>query len=239
MAHVITRAQESSLAPPGTTSFVTGWGHTGTSFPRALREVSVPIVSRDRCNSARSYDGEVTSRMFCAGLREGARTPVRAILAARLMVMDKLGRFQMQAGIVSWGAGCALPNLYGVYSRLAVLEKWVSAKMAALRASAVSALACETSGGGASSPACRRADKDEAEREMAGYLDAINRAGTSSQARDAAAAQRAWSLSVSGICALEARSGRAARAGRLSRERSAQAGRRARRPAFGSAQLMR
>ena len=145
----------------------------------------------------------------------------------------------MQAGIVSWGDGCALPNFYGVYARLAVLEKWVSAKMAALRASAASALACEISGGGASSPACRRAAKDEAEREMAAYLDAIKRVGTPSQARDAAAAQRAWSLSVSGICAFEARPERAAWAGRLSRARNAQAGGRARRPAFGSAQLMR
>ncbi len=213
MAYVITPAQELLMAQPGTTSFVTGWGDTGTRFPKILREVSVPIVSRDRCNSARSYDGAVTLRMLCAGLREGGKDACQGDSGGPLVVMDKFGQLEMQAGIVSWGVGCALPNFYGVYARLAVFEKWVSAKMAALRASAASALACETSGGGASSPACRRAAKDEAEREVAAYLDAINRAATPSQARDAAAAQRAWSLSVSGICAFEVALG-----GQLGRE---------------------
>jgi hypothetical protein len=57
------------------------------------------------------------------------------------------------------------------------------------------------------------AEKDEAEREMAAYLDAIKRAGTPLQARDAAAAQRTWSQSISGICALQAAMG-----GQLGRE---------------------
>ncbi|HET7678732.1 MAG TPA: serine protease [Xanthobacteraceae bacterium] len=213
MANVITRAQASVLAQPGTTSFVTGWGDTGTSFPKMLREVSVPIVDRDRCNSERSYDGHITPRMLCAGLRNGGKDSCQGDSGGPLVVMDKFRRFQTQAGIVSWGIGCALPHFYGVYTRLAVLEKWVSARISALRASAASALACEVSGGGASSPACRRAEKDEAEREMIAYLDAIKRAGTPLQARDAAAAQRAWSQSLSGICAFEV-----AMSGQLGRE---------------------
>jgi secreted trypsin-like serine protease len=213
MANVITRDQESLLAPPGTTSFVTGWGDTGTTFPTSLREVSVPIVGRDRCNSEQSYDGQVTARMLCAGLRRGGKDSCQGDSGGPLMVMDKTRRFQTQAGIVSWGTGCALPDLYGVYSRLSVLEKWVSARMASLRTSAASALACEISGGSASSPACRRAEKEEAEREMAAYLDVIKRAGTPLQASDAAAAQRTWSQSISGICALQAAMG-----GQLGRE---------------------
>ena len=211
MANVITRDQESLLAPPGTTSFVTGWGDTGATFPTNLREVSVPIVGRDRCNSEQSYDGHVTPRMLCAGLRVGGKDSCQGDSGGPLMVMDKLRRFQTQAGIVSWGIGCALPDLYGVYSRLAVVEKWVSARMASLRISAASA--CEISGGSASSPACRRAEKDDAERETAAYLDAIKRAGTPLQARDAIEAQRVWSQSLSGICALQAAMG-----GQLGRE---------------------
>ena len=229
MVHVITLAEESVLGGPGTKSFVTGWGRTRTTFPKMLHEVSVPIVSRDLCNSERSYDGQITSRMLCAGLRQGGKDSCQGDSGGPLVVRDKLGRFQTQAGVVSWGIGCARPDLYGVYTRLAVFEKWVSARMAGLRASAASALACEISGGQASSPACRRAAKAEAEQEIIAYLDAINRKGTPLQARGAAAAQRDWSQSVSGICAFEA-----AMAGQLGREiawRSKRASGRTRSPA--------
>jgi secreted trypsin-like serine protease len=178
-----------------------------------LREVSVPIVDREQCNSERSYDGSITSRMLCAGLPDGGKDSCQGDSGGPLVVMDPFLNFQTQAGIVSWGIGCALPNFYGVYTRLAVLEKWVSARVAALRGSEASALACEISGGSASSPACRRAAKDEAEREMIAYLDAIKRTGTPLQATDAAAAQRSWSQSISGICAFEAAIG-----GQLGRE---------------------
>jgi hypothetical protein len=207
MANVITRAQESLLAPPGTTSFVTGWGHTGTTFPTRLREVSVPIVGRDRCNSQQSYDGQVTSRMLCAGLRVGGKDSCQGDSGGPLMVMDKLRRFQTQAGIVSWGAGCALPDLYGVYSRLAVLEKW------------------GREGRG------RAGDGRLSRRHQArGHAIAGERCGGG--AADLVAVNQRHLRAASG-------NGRAAWAGRLSRERSAEAGRRARRPAFGSAQLMR
>ncbi len=117
--------------------------------------------------------------------------------------MNRSGKFRIQAGIVSWGNGCAEPNFYGVYTRLAILENWVSAHMAAMRASAASALACDIAGR-ASSPACRRAAKDEAEQEMAAYLDTIKRKGTPAQAQSASVSQRAWSQALGGVCAFEA-----------------------------------
>lgn len=203
MVSIITRTQEPRMAPARTGSVVTGWGFSGNGFPRALRQVSVPIVDSDRCNSDKSYDGQITRRMLCAGLRRGGKDSCQGDSGGPLVVMDNAGRFQKQAGIVSWGTGCALPDLYGVYTRVAMVEVWISAQMAAMRASSASALACEVSGGRAASPACRRAAKDAAEREMAAFLDAIRRRGTPSQAREAAASQRAWSRSLGGVCDFE------------------------------------
>jgi secreted trypsin-like serine protease len=204
IADVITRAKEPQLAPDGTKTFVAGWGDTGSGFPMALREVSVPIVKRKTCNSEKSYDGQITPRMLCAGLEEGGKDSCQGDSGGPLVVKNGAGYFRMQAGIVSQGTGCALPNFYGIYTRLAVLEAWVSAKISALRAASASALACDMSGGSASSPACRRAAKDEAEKEVAAYLDVIKRRGTPAQASEAAATQRAWSQSLGGICAFEA-----------------------------------
>jgi secreted trypsin-like serine protease len=198
MADMIKTSQE-GLAKRGTDSLVIGWGNTGTSFPAALREVSVPIVSNKRCNAEKSYDGAVTPRMLCAGLGGGGKDSCQGDSGGPLIVKDNRGRLQKQAGIVSWGNGCALPHFYGVYTRVAVLETWATASMEAMRASAASALSCEIAGNRSSAPACRRAAKDEAEREIAAYLDVLRRAGA--DGAEASDVQRAWTRSLSATCA--------------------------------------
>jgi hypothetical protein len=71
--------------------------------------------------------------------------------------------------------------------------------MEAMRASAASALSCEIAGNRSSAPACRRAAKDEAEREIAAYLDVLRRAGA--DGAEASDVQRAWTRSLSATCA--------------------------------------
>lgn len=39
--------------------------------PDTLKEAPVPIISTKKCNSSCMYDGEITSRMLCAGYTEG------------------------------------------------------------------------------------------------------------------------------------------------------------------------
>jgi secreted trypsin-like serine protease len=91
-----------------------------------LREVKVPLVSRAACNSLRSYAGFVSARMICAGLPAGGKDSCQGDSGGPLLVKGPDGKFDLQAGIVSWGAGCALPHFYGVYSRLAALGAWVT-----------------------------------------------------------------------------------------------------------------
>lgn len=135
VSHLISQGQEAALAPVGRSTFVLGWGSTkaaGGGYPKDLYQVGVPIVSRTDCNDANSYDGEITARMICAGFKNGGKDSCDGDSGGPMIVKDSLGRWRTQAGVVSWGDGCAQPNLYGVYSRVAVLSSWVNHVVAGL-----------------------------------------------------------------------------------------------------------
>jgi trypsin len=135
-ARLITVAQEAQLAATGDRAFVTGWGSLLNNgdfpddFTPDLQEVNVPIVSRSNCNDANSYNGAITARMFCAG--QTGKDSCQGDSGGPLVVRDLQNRYQILAGVVSWGTGCALANRYGVYSRVAVLRPWVVQTMNAL-----------------------------------------------------------------------------------------------------------
>ena len=133
-ARLLTAAQEAELAATGDRAYVTGWGSLtgGNNFPSQLQEVNVPIVSRTNCNDGNSYDGLITPRMICAGVSAGGRDSCQGDSGGPLVVRDAENRYEILAGVVSWGFGCAEPNLFGVYSRVAVLRNWVVQTMAAL-----------------------------------------------------------------------------------------------------------
>lgn len=147
VARLLSRTQEASLAAPGDLSFVTGWGNLssiGSNFPTTLHQVQVPIVPRGDCNDANSYDGLLTPQMICAGLSAGGKDSCQGDSGGPLIVRDEQGRWQILAGVVSWGYGCAERNLFGVYARVAVLSAWVKQTMA--RLSPESAAVAETTG---------------------------------------------------------------------------------------------
>ncbi len=127
-AKLITPEKEMRLATTGTKALVAGWGDTqpgfGSTFPTELHQVKVPLVARSVCNGWRSYRGAVTQQMICAGLPEGGKDSCQGDSGGPLVVKNANGIWKLQVGIVSWGIGCALPNLYGVYARVAVLNAW-------------------------------------------------------------------------------------------------------------------
>jgi secreted trypsin-like serine protease len=105
-----------SMVEPGKLATVSGWGATseGGSSPTVLMKVSVPVVSNRSCNSV--Y-GDITDNMLCAGYREGGKDSCQGDSGGPLVVPNGSGGW-LQAGVVSFGRGCARPDVPGVYARV-------------------------------------------------------------------------------------------------------------------------
>lgn len=101
----------------GADLLVTGWGNLsqGGSAPIALQAVDVPLVTRSNCNDSNSYDGAITSKMICAGFEAGGQDSCQGDSGGPL---TRGQDNSVLTGVVSWGFGCAQPNLFGVYARV-------------------------------------------------------------------------------------------------------------------------
>ncbi|MCK5719055.1 MAG: serine protease [Thiomargarita sp.] len=108
------------------TGIVMGWGSTSTrssnSYSDYLMQANVPIVSNAQCNI--SYEGDITNEMMCAGFFEGGVDACEGDSGGPLVIATN-GNW-LQAGIVSWGEGCALADYYGVYTRVSRFQTFIS-----------------------------------------------------------------------------------------------------------------
>ena len=113
-------------AAPGDMVLTAGWGTTseGGSLASRLREVSVPVVSNTTCNAPSSYNGSITANMICAGFAAGGKDSCQGDSGGPLMFT--YAGTDYQAGVVSFGDGCARPNKYGVYSRVVNYVSWIN-----------------------------------------------------------------------------------------------------------------
>ena len=117
---------DNGLSEPGVSATITGWGYTteGGEVSSVLRQASVPIVSNAICNEA--YYGGIGDGELCAGFAEGGVDTCGGDSGGPLVVSDGQGGWKL-AGVTSWGDGCARPDAYGVYVRVASYAMWVSA----------------------------------------------------------------------------------------------------------------
>jgi hypothetical protein len=113
----------------GRPATVIGWGNTlgqpnpgGLDYPEALHEVEVPIVSNEYCGTIYF---NITANMLCAGLLRGGKDSCQGDSGGPLMVYDETAAEWQQAGIVSFGQGCAFPGVPGVYTRVSGFIDWI------------------------------------------------------------------------------------------------------------------
>ncbi|XP_053370403.1 serine protease 27-like [Clarias gariepinus] len=119
-------AASNSVFPAGTNVWVTGFGTIGNDVnlpsPQTLQEVEVPIVSNSDCETDYG-SGSITDNMICAGLTQGGKDSCQGDSGGPMVV--KVNESWIQAGIVSFGYGCAQPNFPGVYTRVSQYEDWI------------------------------------------------------------------------------------------------------------------
>lgn len=114
----------SHIFPAGLSCWVTGWGamREGAAAAQLLQKASVKIINDTVCNTV--TEGQVTSRMMCSGFLAGGVDACQGDSGGPLVCFEESGKW-FQAGIVSWGEGCARRMKPGVYSRVTKLREWI------------------------------------------------------------------------------------------------------------------
>ena len=86
--------------------------------------VDVPLVSITKCNEGYANTGSsVTEDTICGGFSTGGHDSCQGDSGGPLVYNFNDNWFQV--GVVSWGIGCGLPNLPGVYSSVFYHLNWV------------------------------------------------------------------------------------------------------------------
>lgn len=111
---------------------VMGWGNMSVtddpSYPTVLQEVEVALYDRAKCDSAYKAEGGITDVMLCAGFEAGGKDSCQGDSGGPLVI--KKNNEWYQVGVVSFGDGCAVAGIPGVYARVSKFVDWVKQKKA-------------------------------------------------------------------------------------------------------------
>ncbi|XP_058145451.1 suppressor of tumorigenicity 14 protein isoform X2 [Dasypus novemcinctus] len=108
----------------GKAIWVTGWGHTqeGGTGAVVLQKGEIRVINQTTCEKL--LPQQITARMMCVGYLSGAVDACQGDSGGPLSSVEADGRI-FQAGVVSWGEGCARREKPGVYTRLPWFRSWI------------------------------------------------------------------------------------------------------------------
>ncbi|XP_020942408.1 serine protease 27 isoform X2 [Sus scrofa] len=119
----------------GLRCWVTGWGSPSEQErlpnPRVLQKLAVPVIDTPMCDRLYRTDAEesgfqpktIKDDMLCAGFAEGKKDACKGDSGGPLVCL--VGQSWLQAGVISWGEGCARRNRPGVYIRVTSHHDWI------------------------------------------------------------------------------------------------------------------
>uniref|UniRef100_A0A8C4L940 tryptase n=1 Tax=Equus asinus asinus TaxID=83772 RepID=A0A8C4L940_EQUAS len=115
----------------GTWCWVTGWGNVALPPPFTLKELQVPLIDAQTCETYYHENSGIPTEepiiledMLCAGFESGQKDACGGDSGGPL-VCDVDGIW-IQAGVVTWGSDCGLPKKPGVYASVSFYASWIA-----------------------------------------------------------------------------------------------------------------
>ncbi|XP_061384900.1 suppressor of tumorigenicity 14 protein homolog [Danaus plexippus] len=107
----------------GRSGTIVGWGRLGTdkTSSKVLMKASLRILSDEECFKSK-LASHIKPMMMCAFTK--GKDGCQGDSGGPLLTFESDGRY-VQAGIVSWGIGCANPNYPGVYTKVSNYNDWI------------------------------------------------------------------------------------------------------------------
>lgn len=124
---------DTPIVEDGTLATVLGWGFTKDKVDdknTLFRSVQIPVVKVETCKNNYAKRGyNISLNMLCAGYNEGGKDACTGDSGGPLLIPSLSGTGWDQVGIVSFGIGCGLPDLFGVYTRVSRYHDFIQSKI--------------------------------------------------------------------------------------------------------------